>query len=132
MAKQGRQSSYTQAVADEICERIALGESLRKISADERMPSLRTIMNWRATNESFMQQYAHAKEDQAETYEEMMLETAKQEKDVARARLIVDTMKWTASKLKPKKYGDKVDMTSDGKQIQVIPLVDLSKLKEEE
>ena len=72
------------------------------------MPAMSTVFKWLRDVEGFSEQYARAKEEQAETYEDMMLETAKTEPDVARARLIVDTMKWTASKLKPKKYGDKV------------------------
>lgn len=34
-----------------------------------------------------------------------------------RSKLRVDTRKWLMSKLAPKKYGDKLDVTSDGKQI---------------
>lgn len=37
--------------------------------------------------------------------------------DVNRDRLRVDTRKWILAKLHPKKYGDKIDMTSDGKPI---------------
>ena len=32
----------------------------------------------------------------------------------SRARLICDTMKWMASKLKPKRYGDKIDHKVSG------------------
>lgn len=35
-----------------------------------------------------------------------------------RSRLRVDTRKWLMSKMKPKKYWEKLDMTSDGKQIK--------------
>ena len=103
-----RPSAYTEDVAIELCERISLGESVRSIVKDEHMPAMSTVFKWLRDVEGFSEQYARAKEEQAETYEDMMLETAKTEPDVARARLIVDTMKWTASKLKPKKYGDKV------------------------
>jgi hypothetical protein len=37
---------------------------------------------------------------------------------IQRSRLRVDARKWIASKLKPKKYGDKMDVTSDGKAIK--------------
>lgn len=113
----GRPSKYTETLAIEICNRIALGESLYSITADSHMPDRLTILRWKREMDHFRNQYALAKEEQAETYEEMMLNTARNEEDVNRARLIVDTMKWTASKLKPKKYGDKVDHTSGGKEL---------------
>ena len=35
-----------------------------------------------------------------------------------RVRMMLDTRKFIASKLKPKKYGDKLDLTTDGEKIQ--------------
>jgi len=34
--------------------------------------------------------------------------------NIQRSRVRIDTRKWLASKLKPKKYGDKVDLTHGG------------------
>lgn len=80
----------------------------------------------------FQEQYARAKEEQADFLAEEMLEIADDKSDdlldteegqsanpvaVQRARLRVDARKWAAAKLKPKKYGDKVDFTTDGKQV---------------
>ena len=47
---------------------------------------------------------------------------------VQRSRIRIDTRKWIASKLKPKKYGDKVDVTTDGEKINT-PVIDMSKWK---
>lgn len=41
---------------------------------------------------------------------------------VMRSRLMVDTRKWAMSKLMPKKYGDKIDMTTNGKDV-VMPIL---------
>ena len=50
---------------------------------------------------------------------------------VQRSRLRVDTRKWAAGKLAPKRYGDKLQHTGDGGgPIRVRP--DLSKLTDEE
>jgi len=38
---------------------------------------------------------------------------------VAGMRLKIDSMKWILSKLMPKKYGDKLDVTSDSKPVNV-------------
>ena len=45
---QGRKPEYKQEVADEICDRLAEGESLRTICADDHLPSRSTIMLWAA------------------------------------------------------------------------------------
>jgi hypothetical protein len=130
----GRPSSFTQEQADAICERLANGESLRKICEDESMPSKTTVMRWLADekNSSFRDQYARAREEQADHYAAEIIEiadtyvvaekrTTKANGDievvtgdaVERARLKVDARKWYASKLAPKKYGDKLELAGD-------------------
>jgi len=54
-----------------------------------------------------IEQYSHARERQADYYAEKILEVADTEEDVNRARLKVDSLKWIASKLKPKTWGDR-------------------------
>lgn len=117
LIRTGRPSKYSSMLANEILERISAGESLLSITKEEHMPDRVSVYRWIEAHEEFRNNYARAKELQAETYEDMMLDTARTEDDVNRARLIVDTMKWTASKLKPKKYGDKVDLTTNGKDL---------------
>lgn len=114
----GRPSSYTQETANAICEAIVLGDSLRTISSREGMPVISTIFKWIGEHPKFSNQYAIAKEAQADTLADDMEDIARDNKiEVKRARLIIDTRKWTASKLKPKKYGDKIDVTTDGDKI---------------
>lgn len=114
MANIGRPSSYTVETGDIICERIADGESLRAICQDDDMPSRASVFRWLADNESFRNQYARAREDQAETMADELISIADEATDdVQRSRLRVDTRKWVASKLKPKKYGDKLQLGGD-------------------
>ena len=40
---------------------------------------------------------------------------------IQRSRLRYDARKWLVSKLNPKKYGDKIDMTTGGEKIQNAP-----------
>lgn len=127
----GRPSSYTTELADAICDRIAEGESLRAICRGEDMPAMSTVFRWLATDEAFAEQYARAREEQAEALadeivsisDEAEVVTKQQGEDVvlaldptavARNRLRVDARKWVAAKLKPKKYGDKVDLNHSG------------------
>lgn len=125
----GRPSEYTPEKADIICARIAEGQSIRTICADEEMPAIETFYRWIRTFPEFQEQYARAKEDQADAMAEEMLDIAddanndwmeRLNKDdqsigwqingehVQRSRLRLDTRKWLASKLKPKKYGDSI------------------------
>ena len=122
--KGGRPSIYTEELVDELMARIASGESLRTIAKQPHMPSVVTIFEWMRTKEGFSKRYAIAKEEQADALVEEMLDIAdngtndwmaSEEEDggvryngdaVQRSRLRVDTRKWCAAKLKPKKYGD--------------------------
>src|SRR5688572_25127505 len=63
----GRPSSYTPALADLICERLANGESLRAICNDAGMPDKATVFRWLAAHEEFRDQYARARETQADS-----------------------------------------------------------------
>ena len=114
--KGGRPSKYSKELALEFCHRLAEGRSLRKICSDADMPDAKTIRTWLGDEDKewFLLQYKRAREEQAETYADEMDDLANNPNvDVARAKLIIDTRKWVASKLKPKKYGDKVDVNAN-------------------
>lgn len=125
----GRPSEFTQEIADAICERIAEGESLRTICRDDEMPNRSTVFRWLAARPEFSDQYARAREAQAEALFEDMLEIADdasgdtkivgrdgEEREVCdtefvqRSKLRIDTRKWMAGKLAPKKYGEKLEL----------------------
>lgn len=105
--KMGRPTKYTTELAQEIFDRVSDGEALTRICKDDHMPVYTTVVRWKIHNNDFCTMYAKAKELQAETHEDRMLEIARTEPDVQRAKLIVDTMKWAAVKLNPKKFGDR-------------------------
>jgi hypothetical protein len=127
-----RPSEFSQETADYICEQLIEGRSLRSICADdEDVPSASTICRWLSANEEFRKQYAHARELQADALfdesldiaDDMERDLVPDEKEetvvrgngvaVQRARLRVDTRKWMASKLAPKRYGDKLELSGD-------------------
>lgn len=105
----GRPSSFTQEVADAICEAIEGGSTIREICAREGMPAWPTIRRWLRADESFRTRYAHAREASAEVFEDMMLTAAQTAtaENFQVARVQVDTLKWVMSKRAPKVYGDK-------------------------
>jgi len=112
--KIGRPSTYTEEMATTICERIADGESLRKICNEPDMPPKKTVLAWLKVHEDFRTQYAQARDEQADALFDETLHIADTEEDWQRARLRIDTRKWVAGKLRPKKYGDKVDVEHTG------------------
>jgi hypothetical protein len=129
MSKVGRPSRYDANMAAEICGRIAAGESLAAICRDPLMPVQTTVYRWIATIPEFQQLYTCAREDQAETLadqiqdiaDEMPVMVAEDGKAprvdngwVTWQRNRVDARKWIASKLKAKKYGDKVTNQHEG------------------
>jgi hypothetical protein len=109
------------------------------------MPHRTSVMRWLADNDDFAAEYVKAHETQADHYADEMIDIADNGADdvvtdsdgiplildgkllktktnvsVQHAKLRIDTRKWIASKLKPKKYGDKIqtDITSGGKPIK--------------
>jgi hypothetical protein len=107
--KGGRHSEFSAEIADLICERIADGESLRAICGDPEMPGKATVFRWLAENATFRDQYARAREAQADGEVDEIVDIADGEDgdgDVQRDRLRVDARKWRAAKMAPKKYGD--------------------------
>lgn len=103
---------------------MADGKSLRK-SAKLLGNSPQTLLNWIDATPERQERYARAFITRADYLVEEMLDIADQAENdtyidengfertdhdvIARARLRVDTRKWFASKLSPKKYGDKVE-----------------------
>jgi hypothetical protein len=112
--KIGRPSIFTQDIADEICKRMANGETLRKIVLDDHMPVSSAIYRWLDTNQIFKEQYTQARIKQADCYAEMIIDEAFGSHDAAIGRLRMDALKWAASKIAPKKYGDKVEVEQTG------------------
>ena len=133
----GRGTTYSEETGNKICEIIASSnKSLTTISKELNIP-YGTIREWIRSNETFSINYARAKEDQADFLAEEILTIADDHtrdiqiieiapgvktesvdhEVIQRSKLRVDSRKWLASKLRPKKYGDKMDVTSDGEAL---------------
>ena len=61
-AKRGQPTAFTQAKADYICQRLAIGEPLSQICQSERLPTIATVYNWQATRPDFFDASLRAKE----------------------------------------------------------------------
>ncbi len=132
----GRPSEFTQETANQICERLADGESLRSICEAESMPGKTTIFRWLNAFPDFRNQYARAREVQADALFDDILTIAddgqndwmeKRNADgenigwmengeaLRRSQLRIEARKWMAGKLRPKVYGDKLDIDLNNK-----------------
>lgn len=116
----GRPTKYTLELGTELCAELSLGKSLRTVCKLAKFPSVVTVFTWIREHDEFLKQYEKAKQESSDLLVEEMMDIAdtKDSKESAqRSRLRVDTRKWVVSKLKPKKYGDKLDVTSDGEKL---------------
>lgn len=132
--KFGRPTIYTRELGMEICRRISEGESVRSIVKDEQMPSQAVVYFWLLDEDKkdFLAHYERARASQGEILFEKLDELASlavedivgdDKSDNARVsarKLQVDTLKWRLSKMLPKKYGEKLDVTSDHKPIPLL------------
>lgn len=137
MTKNGRPTIFNEKLVATICTRISEGESLRGICRDEKMPASSTVFKWLIENDKFSEQYARAREAQADALFEDILAIADDgvndtqvdgegkvivnHDHIQRSRLRVDARKWMAGKIAPKKYGDKVQAEVSGPDGGPIP-----------
>jgi hypothetical protein len=129
----GRKSTFTQDIADTICQRLAEGESLRKICSGDDMPAMSSVFKWLGENLAFSEQYARARETQADALADEILDIADDGRNdwmestdpnnpgykenneaIRRSQMRIDSRKWLAGKMRPKKYGDKVSNEVSG------------------
>jgi hypothetical protein len=102
---------YTPELGQKICDIVSISPyGLNKLcEMHEFLPIPNTIYEWRRKYPDFGEQYARAKLEQADILIDDILNIARSstKDDWQQARFLVDTHKWIASKLLPKKYGDK-------------------------
>ena len=125
----GRPCIFDRAIFEQIAERVSNGETLKSVcDSDEKFPSAPTVRRWVVEDrEGISALYARARECQMEAWADDIVEIADDGRNdwmtikrggedvevpnqevLQRSRLRVDTRKWIASKILPKKFGDKV------------------------
>lgn len=103
-------------IAEEVCRRLAEGETLRGICRDEHMPSEAYVRKVaREEPESFGAQYAHARDVGLECRADELMDVSNDPNiPHEHKRIMVDTRKWYLGKLAPKRYGDKIAVENSG------------------
>jgi hypothetical protein len=131
----GRPSAYTEEIAAEILQRLTDGESLTSICKGEHLPAKATVLAWAMENRGgFSDRYARAREIQLDAIADELLDLTddsrndwmeREGKDgevqilldrehLDRTKLRIDTRKWLLTKLKPQRFGDKIEQTHKG------------------
>jgi hypothetical protein len=116
-----------QIILDKICNRIMQGERLNIICNEKEFPDRVTVYKWLGGNKEFVNQYARAMEVRADVIFDKLVDIAENKGEdhtpftggnvVQRDRLRADIYKWMLSKMNPKKYSDKIDITSAGNSL---------------
>ena len=135
-------STYSANIATKICELIVDNKTLREICEMPGMPDKSTVMRWLADDKKsdFRDQYARARELQAQAWEDEIIEIADDGRNdwmevmskdgdsvgwrvngeaIQRSRLRVDARKWIMSKRMPKKYGESKDDGGEQNDVKV-------------
>lgn len=100
-----------ETIVSHVLESIADGQSLRHICDSDKLPDRGTILRWLCDDEEFATNIARARNTQAESIfddiTDVLADVRSGKLDATAGRTVVWGMQWQASKLKPKKYGDR-------------------------
>lgn len=127
----GRRPLYTDKLSLAVCAEIATShKGLRTICKMKGMPSVETVLRWLRSKPDFCALYARAKAEQVELLVEDSIEIADDGRNdtfsdedgnvivntdvIQRSKLRIDTRKWLASKLLPRKYGEQLNLNHAG------------------
>lgn len=102
-------SKYTPELAESICEKIAVGQSLfRIVHDDENMPDIGTVFRWLNRYPEFRAMYTQAREQQQHYFVDQMI-TISDDNSIPsdQKRVMIDARKWLAAKLAPHTFGEK-------------------------
>lgn len=135
-----KEIKFSNQLFDDICEVITTSSiGLAKICKEYGV-SYGSFYSWMRQNDELVNRYTRAREMQADYLAEQILEIAddssqdelntdfgviENKEFVNRSKLRVEARKWIAAKLKPKKYGDKIDHTTDGEKIASVDITEL-------
>jgi hypothetical protein len=115
----GRPTRAKPEIVDEICRRIAAGESLRSICRDDHTPAISTVTMWivDGTQPEFVDKYTKAREAagylHADRVQDIVNGLEQEAIKPQAARVMLDAYKWSAERMAPK--GHSPQMITDHK-----------------
>jgi hypothetical protein len=125
----GRPAIYTDETAEQICDLLAQGWTMKKICSLAHMPGITTVFKWEYENGEFAKLSARAREHGTHVLADQCLEIADDPSlDPADKRVRIDTRIRLIGKWNAKRYGDKIEHTV---QQDFVPLDELRRRIEE-
>lgn len=123
----GRPSIYTEAIIQEVCERLSTGEPLAQICRDEHMPGVTTLHTWGKERPEVAEAIARAREEGEDVIASDVLSIidapprmvatmhgeAIDSGDVANRKLRAEYRLKLLAKWNPKKWGEKLDLNAN-------------------
>lgn len=122
--------SFDQQKFDFIIEELSNGVALTQICKNPEMPSFSTFQKWILRDNELFKQYARARQLQADYYADETVEIADTDPNIARARNRMDARRWHASKLAPRKYGDRISQELNASITTTNVKIDVSAIPE--
>lgn len=143
-------AKFNEQIFNDICNELAQSNKGLKHICLKYNVSTVAFYSWIQNDENLLNKYTRAREQQADfladeiieisddsSNDDEVIETQNGTKVIEnkewtnRSKLRVEARKWVASKLKPKKYGEKLDVTTGGEKLPAQNTIDLSKLDNE-
>lgn len=116
----GRPTTYTPEQGDQICEWLSAGRSLASWCRRENV-RMQVVYQWLGRQAAFAERYRLACEARADTLADELIDIADAPtedgltmEEVQLRRLRIDTRKWIAAKLVPKRWGDQQQVATAG------------------
>ncbi len=129
-----RGNTYTDELADRICQLLASGVSLGRICKMDGMPARSTILGWVFVREDFREKYWLARKIQSEGLADEIIEIADDGRNdfmevegrngqtkvladhehINRSKLRMDARRFLLAKLQPERYGERLDVNHTG------------------
>jgi len=123
-------SKKTPEVVEKFLEAIRNGRSAVQACKQEGMPTCKTVNEWVKNDAAFAAQYEKAKEERGNYYGELVAEVALaglqgKYKDSSMLRAAIDGLKWSAARMAPKNYGDRMEVShsAEGSYVDALKAV---------
>jgi hypothetical protein len=113
--KMGRPTLYSDDLADDICDRLVNGgTTLRRICAEEGMPTVSVVYNWRHTHPDFGEKFQEARRRQADMLrdeaDEIRLRLLEGTIEPSAAVVALRNIEWNLARLRPDIFGEHVGL----------------------
>jgi len=108
---------FDPVIADRVVAELT-EKSLRKICEADDMPSRMIIVGWMLNNDEFSARCARARVEQADYMDDLIIDAAERTnaQNANAQRVKIGAYQWRAARLKPKRYGDKLDLNVAGQE----------------